>query len=409
MTKRLLIVGVILLACAGIVAAVTPFDLATSLRDCVYSIQLKNDAPNRSRLAQCKGLADQLVSAMTPPPPPPPACAYTVSPLTVDIPASGGVASFAVTASDSNCAWSVSTASAWLLNTVPTSGTGNATVTLTVAANTTTTTSVGTLTIAGIAVTVTQPGTVAPPPPSSTIGRVFGDDFETGTTALWAQDDYHARCTVVTTAVDAIPAHGGTRAAQCNWNGLVAWNDPYAYTGLKLDSWAYTREFLVRIWVRYALDVDHKMGNKALRLYSNGGGTNSYYFDAQMERSPSSMFSYWERVNNQSGAIFWGDSVALGDGAWHKVEIYVKHNTSGQADGVTRVWLDDDLKQESVNIVSTTPGGRWYPLYLVSNWSNNPGWEHDANNHVLWDDAEIFSDQGTGGSGLMSDGSIVQP
>lgn len=53
----------------GVASAQT---LESANRTCVYSIQLKNDALNRDRLAQCKAIADQLVTAATPPPTPPP-------------------------------------------------------------------------------------------------------------------------------------------------------------------------------------------------------------------------------------------------------------------------------------------------------------------------------------------------
>ncbi len=42
----------------------------------------------------------------------------------------------------------------------------------------------------------------------------------------------------------------------------------------------------------------------------------------------------------------------------------------------------------------------------MSNWSNMPGWEHGANNHIYWDDIEMYTDTGVGGTGQMSDASI---
>ena len=71
-----------------------------------------------------------------------------------------------------------------------------------------------------------------------------------------------------------------------------------------------------------------------------------------------------------------------------------------------KVWQDGSLKQSLSNLVTISPGAKWYPLYLMSNWSNNPGWSHDANNHVYWDNVEIFSDRGSGASGSMADGTI---
>jgi hypothetical protein len=70
------------------------------------------------------------------------------------------------------------------------------------------------------------------------------------------------------------------------------------------------------------------------------------------------------------------------------------------------VWIDGGLKQEATHIVTVAPGHQWGPLYLMSNWSNNPGWEHGASNHVYWDDIEVYTDAGSGGSGNMSDATI---
>jgi hypothetical protein len=56
---------------------------------------------------------------------------------------------------------------------------------------------------------------------------------------------------------------------------------------------------------------------------------------------------------------------------------------------------------------SGTLGGRREGLNLPSNWSSNPGWEHDAVNNVYFDDVEIYSDMGTGATGSMADASIT--
>jgi hypothetical protein len=172
-----------------------------------------------------------------------------------------------------------------------------------------------------------------------------------------------------------------------------------------LPSWNYSKEFLIRLWIRYASDVDHTAGGKLLRMYPPSG-LDSFYLAAQMEQSGTPLFSYWELINGQPGPEFWGDSSPMGDTHWHKIEIYVKHNTPGATDGTVKVWLDGSLKQQGANIVSVAPGDHWYPLYLMSNWSSNPGWEHDAANHTYWDDVEVYTDLGTGATGTMSDATI---
>jgi hypothetical protein len=235
-------------------------------------------------------------------------------------------------------------------------------------------------------------------------GVVFSDGFESGNTNLWSADGFRNKCTASRTAVDGGGPHSGSYMAECNWNGILAWNDPAAYTTLQLSWWNYSREFLIRFWVRLSSDVDHKIGSKLLRLFSPSGSDNMF-LDAQMESGGGPIYIQWAQINGQLGPILYG-SAPLGNGSWHKVEIYLKHNTPGLTDGTMRVWQDGVVQHQAVNITSVTTGNHWYPMYFMSNWSNNPGWEHDANNHVYWDDVEVFSDLGTGATGLMSDATI---
>lgn len=236
-------------------------------------------------------------------------------------------------------------------------------------------------------------------------GRVFSETWEAGNTDKWGSDGSRTRCTTVRSAVDSVAAHSGNYMLQCNWNGLVAWDNPDSFSVVTLKQWDYKREFLVRMWVRYASDVDHVRGNKLFRLYP-GAPEGSFYVAGQMENAGGPMFVAWEMIANRQGPTSWGDGAPFGDGKWHRIEVYVKHNTDGQSDGVLRVWQDGVIKQQASNLVTAQSGMKWYPLYLMSNWSNNPGWEHDANNHVYWDDIEVYSDSGTGGSGQLSDASI---
>lgn len=247
------------------------------------------------------------------------------------------------------------------------------------------------------------------PHSSSAAGRVFFEDFESynvGTlpATQWQQDLPHNLLQVVTSSVDGRAGpHSGTKMGMGNWDGNA--ND---FTTAKLSSWSYTREFLIRLWVRYDADVDHVTGNKAFRLDNfQSPPAESYYFDGQVESQPTApMFSFWEVVAGKTitGSPYENfNGGPLGDTKWHKIEIYVKHNTVGQKDGILRVWNDGNLVHDITGIQSVTDGNKWYPMYLMSNWSN---FAHDANNHAYWDDIEIFSDTGTGGTGNMFDATI---
>ncbi len=83
-------------------------------------------------------------------------CTYSITPTTASFTSTGGTGTIAVTA-NAGCTWSVSSAATWLTFT-PASGSGNGTVTYTVAANTSSLTRTGTLIVAGNTLTVTQTG-----------------------------------------------------------------------------------------------------------------------------------------------------------------------------------------------------------------------------------------------------------
>jgi hypothetical protein len=235
-------------------------------------------------------------------------------------------------------------------------------------------------------------------------GRVFYDGFESGTVSQWSADASREKCKPVRAAVDGAGPFSESFQAECNWNGVVSWSSSSAYSTLVLKSWAYSREFLIRFRVRLAADVDRKDGQKLLRLYS--ATSESFFMSARMNVTDGPMFAYWESIGGGGGARTYGDGTKLGDGKWHEVEIYIRHNSPGQLDGATKIWLDGAMLLQAEGITSVVPSGKWYPLYVMSNWSNNPGWEHDADNHAYWDDFEIYSDAGVGATGSMADGTI---
>lgn len=105
-------------------------------------------------------------------------CTFSVSPSTVLLTSAGGSGSIALTANDTVCAWTVTSDSPWLTG-VPTSGSGNGSITYSAAASSFGTTRIGKLTIAGQIFTVTQTGdttvpvvTLTAPANGSTISNV---------------------------------------------------------------------------------------------------------------------------------------------------------------------------------------------------------------------------------------------
>lgn len=245
-----------------------------------------------------------------------------------------------------------------------------------------------------------------PSQPASGATRVFFDDFESGNADKWAFTGTGTKAIVVTTAADSTAAHGGTKQLECNWDGGPG--TPQTYVGYHpID---YTSEMLVRLWFRYDADVDRKFGAKMLRLGIYP--TYSFYCGAQMEpgREPNfPMFAFFEDMNGVTGPSTNGGGFPAGDGNWHKLEIYIKHNTPSNSNGIAKVWIDGNAIINASGLDMRAVDGCWTNITFLSNWSDNgPEWSHDATNHVYFDDVEFFSDKTTGDActGSMSDASI---
>ena len=237
---------------------------------------------------------------------------------------------------------------------------------------------------------------------SYSAGLVFNDGFEDGTTNKWAQDDFRDKCTVVSSALDGGSGpQTGTKMAQCNWNGTLAWNAASRFEVLYLTNWSYTTETFLRWWVRVDTDLAGGNGPKYFRIgLSNFGVTDSY---SGLLPGGATLVLYGDNAQ-QIGTTFWGGGSSLRNGSWHKVELYLKEHSST---GTVRLWEDDVQLYQAIDI-NTDPGLTWARFFISSNWSGAEGCcDHDASNHIYWDEFEIYSDTGTGATGSMSDGDIT--
>lgn len=240
-------------------------------------------------------------------------------------------------------------------------------------------------------------------------GRVFYDGFEDGTTNAWQQYVGRNKCSVVSGAFDGgVGPKSGSRMARCNYNGVVDWDNPASYETMVLRSWSMSRETLIRFWVRVDSDVDAKAGSKLFRW---GGNLASSFGAIQFEHGTgATLFTYFENGNGgQIGSTNWGSGSAFRDGKWHKIEMYLKKSQSG-GDGAIKLWIDGSLAWQAAN-VSTTSSYSWTEFLMMSNWSTDNGvdnsWAHDGNNHIYWDEFEIYSDAGSGASGSLVDATIT--
>ena len=84
-------------------------------------------------------------------------CVYSVNPTSQSVPAAGGTDTFTMT-TGAGCAWSTFSTAPWLTVVGPTSGSGTATITFSIAVNTDTTSRAATIMAAGQVVSVTQAG-----------------------------------------------------------------------------------------------------------------------------------------------------------------------------------------------------------------------------------------------------------
>ena len=228
--------------------------------------------------------------------------------------------------------------------------------------------------------------------------RIFHDGFEDGTADSLGQDGERDKCIVVGTALDGVagPFAGG-KMASCNYNGTVLWNDPAAFETLILDTSDYTNELFIRVRLRADLDLDRSCGSptKVLRFFVQEPSYCDLYG------------TIWcaDGLRNEGVAAgeqmitYWGgrDSAGSSD-EWHTVEYYVDHAT-----GAVRVWHDAVLVRDDT-FAPGFGGSRWHPLYLASNWAD----EHDAANHVYFDEIEVFTDSSAGApsTGDLADASV---
>ena len=170
------------------------------------------------------------------------------------------------------------------------------------------------------------------------------------------------------------------------------------YDSLTIPTSNYSNELFIRVRVRLDSDHDTSFGSakKLLRMFYWDG--NSATYKDSFEVVYGGAFGY--QCNSGNGGdcnAYWGD--ASGDntgtpGSWHKVEQYFNSAT-----GQVKIWHDGVLVKDQM--VGKT-GNKWTPFYLTSNWSD----AHDASNHVYFDEVEVYSDNGTGASGSLSNATV---
>jgi hypothetical protein len=216
---------------------------------------------------------------------------------------------------------------------------------------------------------------------ASAQGRVF---FEPGDRSSGAATE----CPPVLTSRDGVAHQFPGAALECGWDGTLDWTNSAKTRELELASMPMKSERLIRGWFRVDANVDATVGSKLMRL--GYGSPSEIIIACQFENTPPTIL-----VSVNAQPTYWGGGPSCRAG-WHQLEIY-------QSPTLIRVWQDDVLLREWTGAFNVGSMVTW-----MSQWSNNPGWSHDATNHVYWQRLEGYTDTGTGGVGSMRDGTMTQ-
>jgi len=190
---------------------------------------------------------------------------------------------------------------------------------------------------------------------------LFADDFESGTLAAWDEDQTggdRTRCAVTTDPKEAFfGAHAVRMTAhrgKDNGAGLIAWLDEGQ------------DELFARFYVRFAADAGYvhhfvhvngsperwgSFGKAGLRPDGTDFFTTGLEPDADWGRNPPPgkwmFYTYWPDMKASPDGRFWGngfhgDAGAIPRDRWLCLEMRVRLNTPGAADGEQTMWLDGE-------------------------------------------------------------------
>lgn len=230
---------------------------------------------------------------------------------------------------------------------------------------------------------------------------MFYDGAESGNTSLWLQDGARNKCTSITTAADGGAPKVGSRQLSCNASGRVIWSDPAAVELMFIDLPAWS-EILIRGWLRHDSDEYLASPDGSPRKLWRFDSDNLQVTDVWLFHALPSSVGSTGLAGGAQMSTYWGGENGFTT-SWAKVEVYM----SGT---VFKEWINDVLvANNTINFGGTKP----IRYYLMSNWSdcaNHAGTSNPcgANNHVYWDDIEVFTDTGTGSAaGCLANGNCT--
>lgn len=221
-------------------------------------------------------------------------------------------------------------------------------------------------------------------------GRTFYDGFEDGTTNAWGEEPGVARCPVVTAATDTVLGpYAGTKMVRCNWTS----SSSTAENLRLLTTTYYNQDFFLRWRFRFDQNMDGAPSGSGVHLFRFLNGLTAYWLEAIVfDAWVSDVFVASVNVDTN-----YPSGTPQSTTQWHEFEMYISRST-----GVVRSWIDGT---QNINATGVSFGTVYFEAFnITSNWPS----AHDNTNHLYVDEFEVYADEGTGGTGLMSDGTITQ-
>lgn len=193
-------------------------------------------------------------------------------------------------------------------------------------------------------------------------------------------------------------------------------------TGGGLTQWFQPAETVyIRFYVRFDKDCDYLhhfctlRANKALRgrdAWSGFGGAGvrpqgDERFSTAIEpfgdwgrlRPPGkwNFYSYWYQMEPSPDGKYWGNAFRpaeqplIDTQRWICVEMMLKHNTPGQADGEQAFWIDGQLLGHWVEIPWRTSADLWANAFTLESYVTDRWTKHEQN--IVWFDQVVIAKQ----------------
>lgn len=119
--------------------------------------------------------------------------------------------------------------------------------------------------------------------------------------------------------------------------------------------------------IMYLVAAGTGSGGDPCFFVARGAGTNTLYFEPRVQGSPEGTYNLnYDRVDN--GANPAAGDVVIARGGWTDLEVLVRGNTSGVADGEIHAWVNGVKTHEFTGLELLSPGSRfdnlrWEPVW----------------------------------------------